>query len=173
MPSLSPRSAPTPRQTPSGAIGRAAHADVQSAGGQISRHPSPASTPVIRLYERIAATVAGGSAAPDRIADAHQPVCRQHGGSSRAQKVERGVCAVWPVDSLRDRHHGGFVFHPNAHRRPGHGECLLWRQTDYSGGHGGSRHGADRPATRPHRQQHQLDAGLAGRRGNATQCHRP
>ena len=43
----------------------------------------------------------------------------------------------------------------------------LRRQADYSGGHGSSRHGADRPAARTHRGQHQLDADLAGWRGNA------
>ncbi len=78
----------------------------------------------IRLYERIATTVAGCSREPIANPLADQFVCRQCCGSCRLKKVERRVCPVWPVDFLRDGHHGGFVFHANTHHRPCHRECL-------------------------------------------------
>ena len=62
---------------------------------------SPArSTSGVRFHKYIAPTIAQCSAPPDRIADPHQPVCRQHGGHCRAQKVERRLCAVRTVDPL-------------------------------------------------------------------------
>ena len=45
-------------------------------------------------------SVASGSREPSTNALAHQFVCRQFGGNSAGQKVERGVCAVRTADSL-------------------------------------------------------------------------
>ena len=45
-------------------------------------------------------SAADGSREPGANAFAHQFVCRQFGGNSASQKIERGVCPVRTADSL-------------------------------------------------------------------------
>ena len=107
--------------------------------------PSSSSSSSPGFSETIA--VASRSRESSANARAHQSVCRQFGGNSAGQKVERGVCPVRTADSLRDGHHGGFVFHPDAHRRPRHREHILWWQIGDPGRHGDSWDGPNRPST--------------------------
>ena len=63
--------------------------------------PEPTTLPVIAAVcfsETL--SVASGSREPGTNALAHQFVCRQFGGNSAGQKVERGVCPVRTADSL-------------------------------------------------------------------------
>ena len=70
----------------------------------IRRRPNrePTNSPVVvrrQLFQN-PQPLPSGSREPGAIAFAHQSVCRQRGGHSAAQKIERRVCAVRTADSL-------------------------------------------------------------------------
>ena len=70
--------------------------------------PKSASTPPIpasgmtnsAIYQSFTATAAKCSAASNRIAHPHQPVCRQRGGRCPSEKIERGLCSIRTIDPL-------------------------------------------------------------------------
>ncbi len=69
-------------------------AAAQAGADDISRH-----RPLQSAFSETI-SVASGSREPGTNALAHQFVCRQFGGNSAGQKVERGVCPVRTADSL-------------------------------------------------------------------------
>ena len=64
--------------------------------------PEPTNLPSSSSHRRFSETltVARRAREPSANARAHQFVCRQFGGNSTGQKIERGVCAVRTADSL-------------------------------------------------------------------------